>query len=98
MKIQNILLSPIVTEKALRLQDQGFYSFWVSKESNKNQIAAAFESVFKVKPQTVNTYTLKGKIKTDWKKRTPIQKSDRKKALIFVGSDKKIDTLTLKQK
>ncbi len=92
---QHIILKPIITEKALIEQSKGKYSFWVSVSANKNQIGAAFQEVFGVKPLSVNTTTLKGKLKTDWKKRKPIQKPDQKKALITVGKDQKIELLTL---
>lgn len=90
-----ILLKPVVTEKSLIAQANGKYSFWVSVKATKNQIFAAFETVFGVKPLAVNTVLVKGKMKTDWKKRTPIQKSDRKRAIITVPKDTKIELLTL---
>lgn len=92
---EKIILGPVVTEKSLVNQEKGVYSFWVSVGANKNQIASAFQSVFNIKPLSVNTLTSKGKVKTDWKKRTPIQKSDRKKAIITLGKDQKIELLNL---
>jgi large subunit ribosomal protein L23 len=92
---EKIILGPIVTEKSLGNQEKGVYSFWVAVTANKNQIASAFQSVFNLKPLSVNTLTSKGKVKTDWKKRTPIQKSDRKKAIITLGKDQKIEMLNL---
>lgn len=92
---EKIILGPVVTEKSLVNQEKGVYSFWVSVDANKNQIASAFQSVFNIKPLSVNTLTSKGKVKTDWKKRTPVQKSDRKKAIITLGKDQKIELLNL---
>lgn len=94
----NIILGPVVTEKSLTRQELGYYSFWVNTKANKNQIGAAFVQVFGLKPLTITTLLLKGKTKTDWKKRLPISKSDRKKAVIYVGKEHKIDLLKLNQK
>lgn len=93
-----ILLKPIITEKSLSDQAVGKYSFWVNVKANKDQIRSAFVSLFSVKPLSINTYKIKGKTKTDWKKRRPIVKPDRKKAVINVGKDKKIESLTLNTK
>ena len=98
--IQNItVLKPIVTEKALFLQQtQDKYAFWVSPKANKNQIEVAFKAVFGISPLAINTITLKGKLKTDWRKRKPIQKSDRKKVFITVPKNTKIELLKLNTK
>lgn len=98
--IQNItILKPIVTEKALASQQtQDKYAFWVSPKATKGQIEASFKIVFGIKPLAVNTVILKGKNKTDWKKRKPIKKSDRKKAIITVPKNTKIELLKLNTK
>ncbi len=98
INFNNIILKPIITEKSLMEQEQGKYSFWVGIKANKNQIAEAFESLFGFKPLLINTLKVKGKNKTDWKKRLPIKKSDRKKALITISKDKKIDLLKINTK
>lgn len=93
-----ILLKPVITEKSLVQQANSKYHFWVGLNATKNQISAAFKTVFGVEPLTVNTVQVKGKTKTDWKKRTPIQKSDRKRAIITIPKDKKIELLSLNTK
>jgi len=95
---QNIILGPIVTEKSIFGQSKGIYSFWVKPSANKYQIADAVEAVFALKPKSVRTASRLGKTKTDWKKRTPIQKPDRKIAVVDFGKDQKIDMLHLNQK
>jgi large subunit ribosomal protein L23 len=95
---QNIILGPIVTEKSILGQSKGIYSFWVRPGANKHQIADAVEAVFGIKSKSVRTSRQLGKSKTDWKKRTPIQKPDRKKAVVDFGKDQKIEMLHLNQK
>jgi ribosomal protein L23 len=96
--MNNLIFGPVITEKTLAQQSKGYYTLWVSGDANKTQIASAFLNAYNTKPIKINIINLKGKTKTDWKKRTPIQKPDRKKAIIFIGKDKKIESLGLKQK
>ena len=95
---QNIILGPIVTEKSLANQSRGVYSFWVGQNANKRQIADAFKIVFGIKALSIRTTHVSGKVKTDPRKRLPIQKPDRKKALITVPKDTKIESLNLNTK
>lgn len=92
----HIILSPVVTEKSLALQEKSRYSFLVEPSANKNQISAAFESVFGIKPQGVNTINRLGKVKTNWKNRLPINKANKKIAIITLKKDQKIDILSIK--
>jgi len=94
-----IILKPIVTEKALAAQQlQDKYAFWVAPQVSKNQIAVSFQTVFGIKPVSIQTLTLKGKFKTNWKTRKTSQKSDRKKAIITVPKGTKLELLKLNTK
>ncbi|MBP9817281.1 50S ribosomal protein L23 [Candidatus Shapirobacteria bacterium] len=95
---EKIIYGPVITEKSLVAQDKGVFTFWVNPVATKSQIASAFQVVFGQKPLAVNTLRLKGKLKTDWKKRLPIQKSTRKKAIITLPKDTKIELLKLATK
>ncbi|MFA5827868.1 MAG: 50S ribosomal protein L23 [Candidatus Shapirobacteria bacterium] len=90
----HIILKPITTEKSLKDQATGKYLFQVDLKATKSQISAAFKTIFGISPQTINTNKIKGKIKTDWKKRRPIRKPDIKKAIITVKKDQKIELLS----
>lgn len=59
--VYNVLVSPIVTEKAERLQASGKYMFNVSKRANKIEIARAIKEVYGVTPVAVNVIVRKGK-------------------------------------
>lgn len=98
--INNIInLKPIITEKSLGGQETSDkYSFWVDCSVNKNQVRAAFIEVFGVKPLSINTVVTKGKLKTDWKNRKPIQKSNKKKAIITLPKGTKLELLKIKTK
>ncbi len=51
----NILLHPVGTEKAIRLLDQNKIVFVVDRRANKQEIKSAFESLFKVRIEKINT-------------------------------------------
>jgi large subunit ribosomal protein L23 len=53
--LADLILKPIVTEKATLLLEDNKYVFEVALKSNKSQIKAAIESLFKVSVLKVNT-------------------------------------------
>lgn len=96
--LNNIIIAPVVTEKSYALQEAGYFTFWINSSANKYQVAQAFKTVYGHDALSVNILNVKGKVKTNWKNRTPINKSDRKKAVVFIGKDKKIESLKLNTK
>lgn len=59
---REIILEPILTEKALRLKDQGNqYFFKVDANANKIEIKNAFAKRFSVKVKSVRVMNVKGK-------------------------------------
>jgi large subunit ribosomal protein L23 len=58
---RDILLAPVVSEKAYGLLDENKYTFLVAPDANKTQIKVAVEQVFGVKVTAVNTANREGK-------------------------------------
>ena len=59
MEIKDILLYPVLSEKALRLMEkENKVVFIVNRKANKKQIKEAFEKLFDVKVEKVNTLIL----------------------------------------
>jgi large subunit ribosomal protein L23 len=58
MREEQIVISPILTEKAREFAERGEYVFEVSKISNKNEIKKAIEKLFKVKVEKVRIVNL----------------------------------------
>ena len=58
-----ILLHPLGTEKAMRLLDQNKLVFVVDRRATKEDVKRAFEELFGVKVEKVNTTVVKGKKK-----------------------------------
>jgi len=98
MNLNNIILKPIITEKAYALQESSRYSFKVDRKATKNQIAHAFEEIFKIKPLCVNTSITRGQTKTNWKDRKSFLQPSEKRAIITIPKDKKLEILNIKTK
>jgi len=52
---RDVLLAPVVSEKAYSLLDENKYTFLVAPSANKTEIKLAVEAVFGVKVLSVNT-------------------------------------------
>ena len=88
-----ILKRPIVTEKITALQERRQYSFEVTLEANKIEIAKAVEKKFKVSVLSVRTLTVKGKRKTQLTRRGRFEGRTNtwKKAIVTLKEGDKID-------
>lgn len=86
---RDILISPVVSEKAYGLLDENKYTFIVAPHANKTQIKIAVEEVFGVKVVSVNTLNREGKrIRT----RTGFgRKASTKRAIVSVAAGDRID-------
>ena len=62
-RMYQIILSPVITEKATMLSAYNQVSFRVPLEASKPEIKLAVEGLFKVKVTAVNTLRRKGKVK-----------------------------------
>lgn len=87
--IYNIILSPVITEKATKISENNQYVFKVSLNSNKSNIKVAIEKLFKVKVKSINTTKVKGKTKVF--KGTKGKRSDYKKAIITLNKGQNLD-------
>jgi len=86
----DVIKSLVHTEKSTRFEPSGKYLFLVHKESNKIQIKAAVEALFKVKVSAVNTLIAPGKIKRV--RHQPGKTPDFKKAVVTLKEGQKIET------
>lgn len=77
MNPRDIILAPVITEKAVASLNEKKYTFRVAKSANKIQIAQAVEEIFGVAVAKVNTVSMKGHLRrqgrnegytSDWKK------------------------------
>jgi large subunit ribosomal protein L23 len=94
MKVTEILIKPILTEKANAQQESlRRYAFKVNRRANKLEIKTAIEQFYGVTVLEVNTLVVPGKQKTRSTKSGIISgvKSGYKKALVTVAEGETID-------
>ncbi len=85
----DIIRSPLITEKATTLSEQGQIGFRVALDATKPEIRAAIEGLFGVKVVAVNTLVQKGKAKRF--RNRPGRRSDVKKAFVTLAPGQSID-------
>ena len=94
MSARDIIIAPIITEKAVAALPEKKYTFRVDKNANKIQIAKAVEEIFDVRVAKVNTITMKGHLRrmgrnegytSDWKKAIVTLTPDSKTIEFFDG-------------
>ena len=88
----DVIVSPIITEKATMASEQNQVTFRVAKTATKPQIKAAVEKLFDVKVKSVNTLVRKGKTRTF--RGVKGQLSDVKKAIVTLEEGHRIDVTT----
>ena len=94
MKVSDVLIKPILTEKANSQQDKLHrYAFKVARKANKLEIKKAVESFYGVNVVDVNTVVVPGKSKVRYTKAGYIagKKPAYKKALVTVAEGDSID-------
>ena len=94
MKLSEVLVKPILTEKANAQQEKlRRYAFKVDRRANKLEIKKAVEEFYGVNVIDVNTAVVPGKNKTRYTKAGFIQgmKGAYKKALVTVAEGESID-------
>ena len=84
----DIILAPIVTEKAHSVQESNNkYTFKVHKDANKNDVRQAIKYLYNVDPKKVNIVNYKPKLRMQ---RGTVRRAY-KKAIITLGKKDKIE-------
>jgi large subunit ribosomal protein L23 len=94
MKLSDVLIKPILSEKANKqTEKQNRYAFVVDKKANKLEIKKAVEEFYGVQVNDVNTLVMPSKAKAKYTKAGFIvgRKSAKKKAIITVAEGETID-------
>ena len=88
----DILIAPVVTEKATMASEHNKVVFKVARTATKPQIKEAVEKLFDVKVKSVNTLIRKGKVRNFRGVRGVL--SDVKKAIVTLEEGHRIDVTT----
>jgi large subunit ribosomal protein L23 len=94
MKLSDVLIKPILSEKANKQSEKmNRYSFVVDKKANKLEIKKAVESFYGVQVEDVNTIIVPSKAKAKYTKAGFIvgRKPSKKKAIVTVAEGETID-------
>jgi large subunit ribosomal protein L23 len=88
----DIIIAPVITEKATMASEHNKVTFKVRKTATKPQIKEAVEKLFDVKVKSVNTLIREGKRKAF--RNTRGQQSDVKRAIVTLEEGHRIDVTT----
>ncbi len=94
--VREIILEPMITEKALRLKDEANqYVFKVDSRANKIEIENAIASRFNVQVKSVRVVNVKGKPRQRFTRRGKVSgfTSSYKKAYVTLAEDNSLDFL-----
>lgn len=90
MDIKNVIIGPIVTEKAMKASENDKYSLLVARTASKTDIKNALRELFKVNAVAIQTSITKGKSARVGTKRSKIAKPALKKAIVKLKKGQKI--------
>lgn len=86
-----VILKPRVTEKAVRQNDAGVYTFVVRRDATKTSVADAITEIFKVTPVKVNIVNKSPKQQMSRAKGRKLNISGMKKAYVYLKKGDRID-------
>jgi large subunit ribosomal protein L23 len=91
-ELYDVILSPVITEKATMASEHNQVVFKVRKTATKPQIQEAVERLFNVKVKAVNTLNRQGKLKRF--RGFMGKQNDMKKAIVTLEEGHSIDVTT----
>jgi ribosomal protein L23 len=84
-------LTPVLTEKSLKLAKEGKYTFNVPSVATKNTVAEAISITFGVDTTGVRILKKGGEVKKSMMRRNTVSKKSQKKAIVSLKEKQKID-------
>ncbi len=84
MKINEVILAPVLTEKVTNLTKNKVYVFKVNKAANKFQVKEVLEKIYRIKVGKIRMQIRKGKNKRVGKRRLSKKLPDEKIAYVSV--------------
>lgn len=88
---RDVILEPVISEKAFSLLEQNVYTFKVHPSSSKTEIAKAVEEIFDVQVLNVNTLRRKGKRIRNRRRLTYGRRPDVKRAMVTLAEGDSIE-------
>lgn len=84
MRINDVIIAPVLTEKATNLVKDQVYMFEVHQKATKYQIKEVLEKLYSVKISNIRTMVRKGKMRRIGKKMISKKLTDKKIAFVKV--------------
>lgn len=84
MKVNNVIVKPIITEKTSRLTQSNVYAFEVNIKSDKTKVASALKAFYDVEIESIRMFTRKGKEKRIGRSYNTKKQADKKIAYVKV--------------
>lgn len=94
MKLTDVLIKPLLSEKANKLSEKANrYTFVVDRKANKLEIKKAVEQFYGVQVKNVNTSVMPSKVKSRYTKSGFLvgRKPAKKKAVVTLSEGENID-------
>ena len=91
MNPHDVILAPVLSEKAVSVIESGKYTFFVHPDANRTQIKEAIETVFEVGVTKINLVKVSGKVKRQGKYQD--RTADRLKAIVTLKAGQRIEQL-----
>lgn len=91
MRVSNVILKPIVTEKSMALQNDLKYIFQVNLKASKGAIAEEINRIYGVDAVDVKTMIMPGKKRRILGTRKFTKTKKKKKAIVKLKEGQKID-------
>ena len=90
--VSAVLVRPLITEKAVKLNDARVYTFMVAKHATKYSVADAITALYKVTPVKVNIVNKKPKSEISGSRGRAVAVAGYKKAYVYLKAG---DTISL---
>lgn len=91
MNAFDLILRPVITEKATAHEKEGKYQFFVRKNATKIDIREAFEKIYGVEAVKVNVIRTPSKTRMGRIRRPVMKKHELKKVIVTTKGKKTID-------
>ena len=91
MRVSNVIIRPVVTEKSMALEADNKYVFLVNMRASKGAVANEVTRIYGVDVAEVNTMIMPGKKKRILRTNKFVKTKKRKKAVVRVADGQKIE-------
>ena len=93
--IYNVLLRPIVTEKSMKAQSLGKYTFVISSNATKIDVQKAVELRYSVKVEGVNVMPVRKKVRLIGRTKQHTKRQAEKRAVVTLKKGQTLDIMNI---